>query len=814
MKGGQPPKLSPREKRKVSRLISSVIYKCRKRIGGRKTALANGIIYGRKFSLHRLARASYCLEWDLAPRNFCTCKFLTRRYLLLSHFLAAARYSNRCSINQLFPHLIMRLDLPRVRDTITRLLCLGLVLFAFSCIITYYWTDNADFSRKCLDIDNNRLLDTNYSFRTAPTTSYHVTECQTAHLALICGGHDATRDFYILLKSTLFYRNNIKLHLHLFVNEVSEKILQELFRTWIVPDLDVSYYKMSDYEPDIAWIPNQHYSRRYGLLKLVAPTVLADAGIKRVIFLDTDMLAHGDIAQLWAEFSRLDEKSESFFGLVENQSDWYLEDTKFKTPYQSGMISWPALGRGFNTGMMLIDLVKLKKVDWSVMWRDLTEAELISRLTTVLADQDIYNAVIKRNNWIVVKLDCQYNLQLNDHTLLNVTCPNHRASGGFRLTHWNSPNKLKTKNHQAEYYKVWHTTFMNWNAKLLERPSCPSTVQENSEDNQNIAWGKLEEACHDIRPRPYERLRTFIYFLDFEIDHRQEVDITIVVHLSIDRFRALDELASHWPGPISAAIYLNEMDTSLFMESLQTTESLSRRKNIGYHLVFRDFGLNYPINRLRNIALSHAITPYVFMTDVDFLPAPNLYDYLRSTIRNMTNEEGGEPFGRKALVVPAFENNEYKFEYPKNKPELIKQLDLGTVTKFRDSIWIQGQEATDYDRWKVATRPYKIEWKPEYEPFIVTNANVTKYDERFNGFGWNKVQHVMQLAAMGYQFYVLPEAFSIHQFHPASYDISKHRESRRYQACIRLLKRTFLLELAQAYPEFAGSLARKSAALR
>lgn len=696
----------------------------------------------------------------------------------------------------------------RARDIIARLLCLCLISLAISsCIISYYGFGNLESSRKCHYIDETKQPSLNNDKENPPIIQ--AAECETVHLALICGGHDATRNFYTLLKSILFYRTNTRIHLHLFVNSISEKIIKELFNTWIVPDLITAYYHMSKYEPEISWIPNQHYSHRYGLLKLVAPSVLAEAGVERVIFLDTDMLAHGDISLLWKEFSRFDEAPESFIALVENQSDWYLEDAMISTPYQARTILWPALGRGFNTGMMLIDLNRLRRVDWNAMWRDLTESELVSHLTTVLADQDIYNALIKRNSWIVLKLDCHYNLQLNDHTLLNVTCPNHRAGIGFSLTHWNSPYKLGTKNPQAEYYKSWHTTFLNWNAKLLERTSCPGTAQDDIENLKSFPKGKLEEYCQDIRPRPHERLRTFSYFLDFEIDHDPGVDITIVVHLSMDRFRALDELASHWLGPMSVALYLNEMDISLFNELLQTTEYLSKRKNVGFHLVFRDFGSNYPINRLRNIALNNAITPYVFMTDVDFLPTPNLYAYLKSVIKKMNDDDGRESLGGLALVIPAFENNEYKFEYPNGKGELIKQMDLGTISIFRDSIWPQGQAATDYERWKVATKPYKIDWKPEYEPFIVTNVNVTRYDERFNGFGWNKVEHIMKLAALGYQFYVLPEAFLVHQFHPASYDISKHRESKKYQACIRLLKQTFLFELKESHPDFGyGSAPR------
>ena len=37
--------------------------------------------------------------------------------------------------------------------------------------------------------------------------------------------------------------------------------------------------------------------------------------------------------------------------------------------------------------------------------------------------------------------------------------------------------------------------------------------------------------------------------------------------------------------------------------------------------------MHYPVNSLRNIALDHA--EYVFLTDIDFLPMVNMYNYLR-----------------------------------------------------------------------------------------------------------------------------------------------------------------------------------------
>lgn len=72
-------------------------------------------------------------------------------------------------------------------------------------------------------------------------------------------------------------------------------------------------------------------------------------------------------------------------------------------------------------------------------------------------------------------------------------------------------------------------------------------------------------------------------------------------------------------------------------------------------------------------------------------------------------------------------------------------------------------------------------WEPDFEPYIVVHRNVTEYDNRFMGFGWNKVSHIMELEAQGYQFLVLPNVFIIHKPHAPSYDIIKFRSSPVYR---------------------------------
>lgn len=195
----------------------------------------------------------------------------------------------------------------------------------------------------------------------------------------------------------------------------------------------------------------------------------------------------------------------------------------------------------------------------------------------------------------------------------------------------------------------------------------------------------------------------------------------------------LEALCKHWPGPMSLALYLTDAEAQQFLRFVETSAVLSARQDVAYHVMYREGSL-HPINQLRNVALAQALTPYVFLSDIDFLPAHSLYDYLRWAGRVWTGSgapvgPGGAPLllpglqrprpespraqcwrqsppsalrftacsllrasieqlelgGRRkaALVVPAFETLHYRFRFPSSKAELLTLLDAGSLYTFR-----------------------------------------------------------------------------------------------------------------------------------
>merc|ERR1712223_1068586 len=633
----------------------------------------------------------------------------------------------------------------------------------------------------------------------SPPCNHHqgkvLAKCEVIHIAMVCAGYNNTRTVVTLIKSILFYRHH-PVHFHFITDLPSKRVMETLFETWKLPQVKTDFYLSETVVNDVGWIPNKHYSGIYGLLKLTLPKVLPSK-LTKVIVLDTDVTLATDISRLWQLFA--DFQSQEALGLVENQSDWYIPGKLWKSHSP-----WPALGRGFNTGVILMDLAKLRSLNWSQLWRMVAEKDLVTMYGTSLADQDIFNGLLKQHPSLVHRLPCQWNLQLSDNTRSEICY----SSGvhDLYIIHFNSPKKLNVKNRNVEYFRNHFLTFLQYDGNLLRRElfDCNSSStavplhketkddKENSEDVQDDKCYELEKA----RDRVY---RTHPFYLDYdETEELEEGDVTLVAQLSMDRLHMVETLSSQWKGPMSLSLYLSDAEADQFVKFAHNSEVLRMRRNVGFHLVYKE-GDFYPINYLRNVALKFAKTDNVFLSDIDFVPGTDAYTMLKNASTHLLTTKQN----KRALVVPAFETQRYRLdEFPRSKAEVIRLLDEGTLFTFRYHEWTRGHDATNYGKWRTATTPYKVQWEADFEPYVVLPKNlVPAYDLRFVGFGWNKVSHIMELAFRGTEFIVLPNVFIVHIPHAPSLDIAKYRSSEQYRRCLRALKREFIQDMKLKYGE-------------
>src|SRR4029434_9995898 len=90
------------------------------------------------------------------------------------------------------------------------------------------------------------------------------------------------------------------------------------------------------------------------------------------------------------------------------------------------------------------------------------------------------------------------------------------------------------------------------------------------------------------------------------------------------RLQMLEAICKHWESALSLALYRSDAEAQQFLRYAQGSEVLMSRGNVGYHIVYKE-GQFYPVNLLRNVAMRQVNTPYMFLSDIDFLPMYGLY---------------------------------------------------------------------------------------------------------------------------------------------------------------------------------------------
>lgn len=312
-----------------------------------------------------------------------------------------------------------------------------------------------------------------------------------------------------------------------------------------------------------------------------------------------------------------------------------------------------------------------------------------------------------------------------------------------------------------------------------------------------LEW--ITVSCSEMWKR--QSYRVHPYFAHYSYEPSDATDVTLVTQLSMDRLHMFMRLLDLWEGPISAAVYIKDQHMVQVLELLHNTSAF-QRTNLALHIVYKKGDILYPINFLRNIAWNYSSTPYIFLNDVDLMPGVQIYSRLKQALKptHTTNS---------MYIVPAFETQVKELQLPSHKQLLQQYVSDQQVTPFKWQYHKNAHRPTDYKRWFKATEPYTVEWKEQYEPYIVVQYNTTRYDERFAGYGENKVSHIMELHAQHYQFIVLPDVYVLHYPHKPSRDETRFRGTtsrtitpsitNHYYSCIRQLQNGFRRDLRRKY---------------
>jgi hypothetical protein len=130
---------------------------------------------------------------------------------------------------------------------------------------------------------------------------------------------------------------------------------------------------------------------------------------------------------------------------------------------------------------------------------------------------------------------------------------------------------------------------------------------------------------------------------------------------------------------------------------------------------------------------------------------------------------------------------------------LAVKTDVGTNTTLRSIKTVKCFDSFRYEpyvvlRWcPVARNRLSVSGTTEHKPERVAPY----YDERFHGYGKNKIQHIAHLRMLGYQFAILPEGFVTH---------NPHRESKAKETWNNVKGSELHAEMDKLYPKFLKEL--------
>jgi Glycosyl-transferase for dystroglycan len=339
------------------------------------------------------------------------------------------------------------------------------------------------------------------------------------------------------------------------------------------------------------------------------------------------------------------------------------------------------------------------------------------------------------------------------------------------------------------------------------------------------------------------------------------LSVTLVIQTSPDRLWILQETCQRWSShPIVVVVAVDHADdgagsgggegggeasssTAAMISAAQT--ACGAHLDLVVHRLLEDDNPSspYPVNVLRNLGLDRVRTSHVLVSDIDFVPSLHLDDTILHYVQHRADHD--------ALVVPAFQRvlkppcttaDECQHHLASNSsflPRTFEELqqcvhERNECIVFQDDNNWEGHSSTGSKQWlerkffetnndekpttTTTTTPRQLHCfdSLRYEPYVVLrwcpapSATTTSqqrpvvapyYDERFHGYGKNKIQLIAHLRLLGYQFFVLPEGFIVHNPHvPSS---SKRQWENQHQSTLHhdmdRLYESFLQALVNKY---------------
>mmetsp|Transcript_8786 Transcript_8786/g.25557 ORF Transcript_8786/g.25557 Transcript_8786/m.25557 type:complete len:491 (+) Transcript_8786:68-1540(+) len=269
------------------------------------------------------------------------------------------------------------------------------------------------------------------------------------------------------------------------------------------------------------------------------------------------------------------------------------------------------------------------------------------------------------------------------------------------------------------------------------------------------------------------------------------IAISLVSQTSEERVWMVEHICKRWPGALAIAVYVRGNPNKVMQTHRKVEKygacSTDNEVRIALEVLHGKKEEAYPINKLRNLAIARVSTTHFLLVDIDLWPSEELYAVLtRSMATDMAVEvkddqdELSLKSSKVAIVAPAFELSASAFTHlheaelaekvPKTFAELKECHAKGNCFVFKKST--NTHRSTDYNRWwsHNDVTAYQIDCfdSIRYEPYVVVPADAPRFDERFVGYGKNKIQFIQHLRMSGFRFVTMSRGFVIHVPHDHS----------------------------------------------
>ncbi|GMR62797.1 hypothetical protein PMAYCL1PPCAC_32992, partial [Pristionchus mayeri] len=352
-------------------------------------------------------------------------------------------------------------------------------------------------------------------------------------------------------------------------------------------------YDMEPYKRKLSWMPNNHYATVASVAKLAVSEILPNdvneasgdrqttysqdhrifeyISCKYPLILDADMVVLDDISPIFEAFKGTNESV--LFAMTENMSPWYAR-----------FDAYPARGRGFNAGLILMNLQRMRHANFSDIWQ--SEARERLRVFSNANDQDILNALTVTYPDIIAKLPCEYNVQLGAIGEPETCTSNDR---NVKIAHFNSIVKVALKTKYVAHFAKFHAAYQSMDGYAFrQRQRCES---HNADVTYFADLPEINDDNDKLISTKNTTYRTHLYFNGFSNAISND-DVTLVTQLPADQFSVINKVLKIWKGPVSAAIYCSDAELPYISKEIESVNEAANRENVALHVVFKT-GVNF-----------------------------------------------------------------------------------------------------------------------------------------------------------------------------------------------------------------------------